>query len=113
MVMKLKAKEHLKKKNIIRQVQCGICGWIVAAPTLAALFGAGWYTGCENEAWAFLCQTCVDKHPQLVKDMNHSENVFRSLPAAPSNPIPCIGCVGDGHVFSRPEQDYQEPHEQI
>jgi hypothetical protein len=102
-VQKLKAKLGSPfKKSVIRQVTCGVCGWIVAAPSLAKLLEVGWRTGCESDVFAFMCKTCVDKHPSAVTEMDHLDNVFRGLPAAPENPIPCIGCVGPGHVFSRP-----------
>lgn len=104
MVKKLKDRSPSPhKRGVIRQAQCGACGWIVAAPHLGALIGAGWATAFEAGKWAFICRTCSREHPRRLAHLDEAEQVFRQLPAAPPDPFPLIGGKGEKHAdTSRP-----------
>ena len=112
MVMKLKAPPP--KEPLFRQVTCQTCQWIVAAGTWEALLNAGW-SGCKGKVketdkhlvWAFVCKTCARKYPNSLGKMPNIARIFRSLPAAPENPFPCIGV--EGHETSRPEDGQAAP----
>lgn len=104
MVKKLKAHTRSPhKRGVIRQVQCGGCGWLVAAPHAGALLASGWATAFERGLWAFICRTCAREHPRRVATMPDVEQRFRGLPAAPADAYPCIGMEGEQHEqTSRP-----------
>ena len=104
MVKKLKDRRPSAfKRGVVRQAQCGVCGWIVASPSLGALLGAGWQTACEDEKWAFVCRTCARENARAMSTMPDAERFFRALPDAPPNPFPLIGGEGEKHAdTSRP-----------
>ena len=91
------------KRGVVRVVQCGACGWLVACRSLADLLGAGWEMAQERGAWGFCCRTCAQEHPDRMGWTADAEQYFRSLPAAPPNPFPLIGGEGEKHAdTSRP-----------
>jgi hypothetical protein len=106
MVKKIKAPAPVDPAY--RVCTCGTCQWKVAAPTYDALLGAGW-SGCAGKvkqddkgvAWAFVCATCAKRYPKNLCKMPGGAKFFRSLPAAPPSPFPCIGV--EGHETSHPE----------
>lgn len=118
MVMKLKAPPA--KEPLFRIVRCGQCQWTVAAATYQALLGAGWQ-GCSGKiketdkrlVWCWICKTCAGRvaktHPKFLGMMPGGAKFFRSLPAAPESPYPCVGV--EGHETSRPEVEETPPIE--